>query len=246
MVKCLSFEAFFPQRCLISLCVPPVLFHLSFHLCLYYPMYRSLPRNIYLPLPFAFIPLPPSSCSPPPAPPRLNPRSHLICLQSVWLIYHCSEILKSLLPLVLRGVHHFYLQHMHVQTHTHNLNRSVFQRRAPCYTSFLLHLSFQSLLSALRDWLHMASWQILLLWDPLGTCMLSERLLAFVLESLSDSGTYACSWTPISMSWSCHARESWLMWTSVVAAGGFMETTVYVQGLEKARLLSVTDVIRKK
>lgn len=37
--------------------------------------------------------------------PPLHPQSHLISLQSVWLIYHCSEILKSLLPLKCANAH---------------------------------------------------------------------------------------------------------------------------------------------
>lgn len=60
-----------------------------------------------------------SSCLPPPSP-HPYPQSHLISLQSVWLIYHCSEILKSLLPPVLGGgprQHTHTCKHIHTDTH---------------------------------------------------------------------------------------------------------------------------------
>lgn len=111
-----------------SLCAFPLL-HVFSDLLLSFLIYLSPPRYIFFPpSPFLLLspssPTPSSHCLPPsPLPSHPYPQSHLISLQSVWLIYHCCEILKSLLPPVLRGVHDFYLQHTH--TYTLNLNHNV-------------------------------------------------------------------------------------------------------------------------
>ena len=89
--------------------------NISLHLTISFSPFSLSPSVSFVPHPL--LPLPPS------LPRHPYPQSHLISLQSVWLIYHCCEILKSLLPPVLRGVHDFYLQHTH--TYTLNLNHHV-------------------------------------------------------------------------------------------------------------------------
>lgn len=120
----------------------PLLFHLSSHFLLYYLVYLSPPCYIHFPPSLCFYTSVPLLVILP-APPRPSPQSHLICLQSVWLIYHCSEILKSLLPLVLRRVH----LTCNTCMRTHNVNYSVSKD-----STTLRILSFQSLLLAFRDW----------------------------------------------------------------------------------------------